>query len=109
MEDKYIDLVKHQNRAIATLRHMMEHGYIITHIPDRNQFSVNLGTGRYALCKYPVPRNKQSGLILFDHYDEAYKKAQTLIWVNGDLANNGEKVYTIEELNSITRKIIVEE
>ncbi len=105
----YVTLVKDQNRAIATLRHMMEHGYIITHLPDRSQFGVNLGTGRYALCKYPVPKNKQSGIVLFDHYDEAYKKAQTLIWVNGDLQNNGEKVYPIEELNSLMRKVIVTE
>lgn len=107
--EKYLDLVKDQNRTIATLRHMMERGYIILHLHDRNQFGVNLRSGPYALCKYPVPKDKQQGIVLFDYYDDAYAKVQHLLWVDRDLRKNCDKVYELVELDSLIRRIIVKE
>ena len=107
--DKYLDLVKDQNRAIATLRKMSEGGFLIVYLADKNQFGVNLRSGRYALCKYAMPKNKQEGIALFDYYDDAYAKAQYLVWVDSDLQKNCDKVYALSELDSLVRRITVKE
>jgi len=107
--DNYLDLVKDQNRTIATLRHMMERGYLITYLADRNQFGVNLRSGRYALCKYPTPKDQQEGVVLFDFYDDAYAKAQYLLWVDRDLKTNCGRVYELSELSSLIRRLITKE
>jgi len=107
--DKYLDLIKDQNRAIATLRCMMERGYFIVYLADINQFGITLRTGRWALCKYPTPKDRNEGIALFDLYDDAYTKAQQLIWIDRDLKKNCDKIYQLRELDSLVRKIIVKE
>lgn len=106
---EYLDLVKSQNRAIATLRCMMERGYFIIFLADVTQFNIRLHSGRWVLCKYSVPNDKHEGIVLFDNYDDAYEKAQYLIWVDRDLPKNCDTVHPLGTLSTHIRKITVKE
>lgn len=103
--EEYLRLIKDQNRTIATLRSMMERGYSILYLPDKDKQGYLLPTGQWLLCKYPTPKDTHEGIVIFEFYDDAYRKAQHLIWVDRDLKKNCDRVYPLRKLNQLARKI----
>jgi hypothetical protein len=99
----YMRLVKEQNRTLATMRHMMERGYFILFLPHKTEFGKALSKGQWALCKHPTPRDSDSGVVLFEHYDLAYEMAQRLVWIEPDLNKNCSIVHPLADLSSLNR------
>jgi hypothetical protein len=99
----YIQLVKEQNRTLATMRHMMERGYFILFLPDKTDFGKPLPCGQWALCKYPTPRDANTGVALFEHYDAAYEMAKRLVWVEHDFQKVCDIIHPLTSLSSLSR------
>lgn len=101
-EVEVFELIKDQTRAIATYRHMMERGYFIVYLADKNRIGYE-PSGRWALCKHPTPKDKDTGIVLFDFFEDAFEKAKYLVWIEPDI-KKCDKVYKLSELYSLIRE-----
>lgn len=101
-EAEIFGLIKDQTRAIATYRNMMDRGYFIVFLADKNRLGF-VKEGRWALCKYPTPSDKDRGIAIFNCFEEAFEKAKYLVWIDANINKHCDKVYDIAELNSLIR------
>lgn len=109
MLENYLELVKDQNRTICTLRHMMERGYSIIFLADRNQFNMAMSSGSWALVKHKTPKDRNEGIVLFKTYDEAYDKARHLVWIDNDLTKNCDTIEPLQDLKNLIKRVKIKE
>lgn len=88
---------------------MMERGYSILFLADRNQFNMPMSSGQWILNKFSTPKDKFEGIALFDSYDSAYERAQYLVWIDHDMRKHCDILLPLQDLKNLIRKVQIRE
>ena len=83
------------------MRFMMQKGYCVYLLHDRNQCNVRLNTGQWVVIKHPIPGDKVAGYRTYESYDEAYQAALKFTWKDEKFSPTGK----IEDLDKAVRRL----